>query len=290
MLLNTLIYTRITTRVTRIPLTRLVFRPSFRNFTSTTLLYNTHQSNPKFDNEKLKPKTEPTPIEPTPIEPVPINEPTPIEPVPIKLVDNIYTLPNIITMTRIATTPLIGYFIYTGQPNMAISLFTYSCITDFLDGFIARTFNMKSILGTILDPIADKLLLGVCTISLSLVSIMPGYVGALFIAKDAMLALMGVYYRYITLPPPKTFQRFANLSIPTVSVNPNLLSKVNTGLQMIYIGNLVFKTQIEQYISNYDMILGNFEIVVAGTTILSALSYIFSKRLIKRLDKMITKQ
>lgn len=279
MLLNTLIYTRITTRVTRIPLTRLVFRPSFRNFTSTTLLYNTHQSNPKFDNEKLKPKTEPTPI-----------EPTPIEPVPIKLVDNIYTLPNIITMTRIATTPLIGYFIYTGQPNMAISLFTYSCITDFLDGFIARTFNMKSILGTILDPIADKLLLGVCTISLSLVSIMPGYVGALFIAKDAMLALMGVYYRYITLPPPKTFQRFANLSIPTVSVNPNLLSKVNTGLQMIYIGNLVFKTQIEQYISNYDMILGNFEIVVAGTTILSALSYIFSKRLIKRLDKMITKQ
>ncbi|EGV63076.1 phosphatidylglycerophosphate synthase [Yamadazyma tenuis] len=211
------------------------------------------------------------------------------EPKPLKIIDNIYTIPNFLTMTRIATAPVIGYCIYTGYMNTAISLFTYSCVTDFLDGFIARKFNMKSILGTILDPIADKLLMGICTISLSVVSIMPGYMGALIIGKDAMLALMGVYYRYVTLPAPKTFKRFANLSIPTVSVEPNLLSKINTGLQMVYVGNLVFKPQIEQWIMSdyYGALLGNFEVLVAATTLISALSYIFSKRSIKTLgDKL----
>lgn len=211
------------------------------------------------------------------------------DPQPPKIIDNIYTVPNLLTMTRIITTPVIGYCIYTGHSTAAISLFTYSCITDFLDGFIARKFNMKSILGTILDPIADKLLMGICTISLSLVSVMPGYLGALIIGKDAMLALMGVYYRYITLPVPKTFQRFINLSIPTVSVEPNMLSKVNTGLQMIYIGNLVFKPQLEQFFmsDNYDIFLHGFEVTVAVTTVLSGLSYIFSSRSIKSISSQL---
>lgn len=199
------------------------------------------------------------------------------------LKDNVYTLPNFLTMTRIISAPFVGYYIYTGQSNLAMSLFTYSCVTDFLDGFIARTFNMKSILGTVLDPIADKLLMGISTIALMLGNIMPLYVAAIIIGKDFMLALMGVYYRYVTLPAPKTFHRLINLSIPTVRVEPNLLSKVNTGLQMLYIVGLVFKTQLEPMITNYDFLLGNYEVVVSFTTVLSGLSYLLSSKSIKRI-------
>lgn len=199
------------------------------------------------------------------------------------LKDNVYTLPNFLTMTRIISAPFVGYYIYTGQSHLAMSLFTYSCVTDFLDGFIARTFNMKSILGTVLDPIADKLLMGISTIALMLGNIMPLYVAAIIIGKDFMLALMGVYYRYVTLPAPKTFHRLINLSIPTVRVEPNLLSKVNTGLQMLYIVGLVFKTQLEPMITNYDFLLGNYEVVVSFTTVLSGLSYLLSSKSIKRI-------
>lgn len=248
-------------------------RPQLRNFSSIPRLYQIQK--PPIDEPKSSNIVKPL-----------IKETVKTPP---KIIDDIYTIPNILTMTRIITTPVIGYCIYTGHSNAAISLFIYSCVTDFLDGFIARKFNMKSILGTIIDPIADKLLMGICTISLSLVHVMPGYVGALIIGKDAMLALMGVYYRYITLPAPKTFQRFINLSIPTVSVEPNLLSKVNTGLQMVYIGNLVFKPQLEHFFmsDNYDIFLQGFEVTVAITTVLSGLSYIFSKRSVKSLSTQL---
>lgn len=199
------------------------------------------------------------------------------------LKDDIYTIPNILTMSRIVATPLIGYYICTGQSTLAMSLFTYACITDFLDGFIARAFNMKSILGTILDPIADKLLMGICTIALSVVHTMPTAMAAIIIGKDFMLAMMGVYYRYVTLPAPKTFNRLINLGIPTVRVEPNLLSKVNTGLQMVYIIGLVFQTQLEPIISNYDFYLNNYELLVGATTILSGMSYVFSSKSIKKI-------
>lgn len=210
----------------------------------------------------------------------------PVTPLKTALSENIYTVPNFLTLTRIITTPAIGYFIVTEQPNLAISVFVYSCVTDFVDGYIARRFNMKSVVGSIMDPMADKLLMTVSTISLSYMSIMPLYLAGLIIGRDVMLSFMGIYYRYITLPPPKTITRYLDFSIPTVSVHPNLLSKVNTGLQMVYIGSLVLQPAIEalmydDWIGNFHLALQGFEILVATTTFLSGCTYVFSKNAIK---------
>lgn len=83
---------------------------------------------------------------------------------------SLWTIPNVLTYTRIITTPFIGYYITTGQSTAALLLFTYSCVTDFVDGYIARKYNMKSIVGSIVDPLADKLLMTVCTVSLGVCS------------------------------------------------------------------------------------------------------------------------
>ena len=82
---------------------------------------------------------------------------------------------------------------------------------------------MKSIIGSILDPMADKLLMTICTVSLSYISSMPLYLPCLIIGRDVLLSFMAIYYRYVTLPPPKTFKRLINISIPTVSVHPNFI-------------------------------------------------------------------
>lgn len=69
-------------------------------------------------------------------------------------------LPNILTFFRIAILPLIiGLFFLTDgwAAWAALGLYTLACITDFLDGYLARKWNVISPIGTFLDPIADKI-------------------------------------------------------------------------------------------------------------------------------------
>lgn len=204
-----------------------------------------------------------------------------------KKFENIYTIPNALTVTRLISAPVVGYLLVAQKPYLAMSAFIYSCLTDFIDGYIARKYNMKSVIGSILDPMADKLLMTVCTACLTYTHDMPTYLGSFIIGRDVMLSIMAFYYRYITLPSPKTFRRYFDLSLPSASVHPNMLSKVNTALQMVYIGTLVVKPYLlsflidDNYTQAFDICLHLFEIVVASTTILSGASYIVSSKAIK---------
>lgn len=184
-----------------------------------------------------------------------------------------YTIPNMLTISRIAATPFIGYFLATGHTTPALSIFAYSCITDFVDGYIARKYNMKTVLGSILDPAADKFLMTTCTVALAIQTSMPLYVAACIIGRDVFLSFYGFYVRYRALPPPKTLKRFLDLSIPTHSVHPNLLGKVNTALQMAYIGTLVILPLLSDFgLAPYLDLAGAG---VAATTVVSGLTYIF---------------
>ncbi len=73
----------------------------------------------------------------------------------------ILTIPNLLTSLRIASIPFINYYFFNGRHDIACGLFVMASLTDFLDGYIARNFpNQLSHLGSILDPLADKLLIG----------------------------------------------------------------------------------------------------------------------------------
>ena len=80
-------------------------------------------------------------------------------------------LPNIITTTRIVLTPVIAVLIWhSGNPNyalFALIMFILASISDWLDGYLARQMEVVSPLGRMLDPIADKLLICACLISLA---------------------------------------------------------------------------------------------------------------------------
>ena len=70
---------------------------------------------------------------------------------------DIFTIPNILSMFRLLLLPVIVYM-YMNQKDYVLTgtLLVISGVTDLLDGYIARTFNMMSNLGKILDPVADK--------------------------------------------------------------------------------------------------------------------------------------
>lgn len=200
----------------------------------------------------------------------------------------VWTIPNILTFTRIGATPFIGYFIGVGHVKYALILFVYSCLTDFVDGFIARRFNMQSEMGSILDPFADKFLMATCTVALAYSHTMPLWIAGLIFGRDLMLSLISFHQRYKCLSPPVTTKKFIDIAgTPTHTVHPSLLGKINTALQMVYIAGLVMNPALEafwevHFLSEAFQWLG---VIVSVTTVLSGFGYLSGKNF-KRISKV----
>jgi len=72
-----------------------------------------------------------------------------------------FNLPNFLTILRILAIPLVIVFFYLEMPFMTAFTFGMAGFTDFVDGYIARKYNLESRFGAFLDPVADKLLVAV---------------------------------------------------------------------------------------------------------------------------------
>lgn len=70
-----------------------------------------------------------------------------------------WTLPNLLTFGRLAALPFLVVAILEGRHRDSLIIFVAAALTDLVDGFIARRFDMTSLLGAVLDPICDKLFL-----------------------------------------------------------------------------------------------------------------------------------
>lgn len=92
---------------------------------------------------------------------------------PVSAHENIYTIPNILTASRIIASPFIGYCILHDHHAWALGLFAYAGITDLLDGWIARRWNLGTVVGSVIDPMADKSLMMVLTVALALKGTLP---------------------------------------------------------------------------------------------------------------------
>ena len=88
--------------------------------------------------------------------------------------ENIYTLPNILTISRLVAAPLIGYLVLHDQHAWAVGLFAYAGITDLIDGHIARRWKLQTVVGTVIDPMADKTLMTILTVCLAVKGALPG--------------------------------------------------------------------------------------------------------------------
>ncbi|KAI9762294.1 MAG: hypothetical protein M4579_000442 [Chaenotheca gracillima] len=196
--------------------------------------------------------------------------------------ENIYTVPNILTFSRLIAAPVIGYLVLHDYHAWAVGLFAYAGITDLVDGYIARRWNLQTVVGTVIDPMADKTLMTVLTVCLAIKGLLPVWLAAIILGRDVGLGIAAIYYRYISLPPPKTMARYWDFSLPSAEVHPTTISKINTALQLALIGACTAQPLITADIANA---MTAAQYLVATTTVWSGASYIYTKDAVKILSR-----
>ncbi|MGE5631685.1 MAG: CDP-alcohol phosphatidyltransferase family protein [Caulobacteraceae bacterium] len=101
-------------------------------------------------------------------------------------------IPNVLTIIRFLLIPAFVYYFFSPMKNgvkISIIIFVAAGLTDILDGFIARRFNLITRLGIVLDPLADKLMLLTVLISITLKNQIPVWVIVIVAAKETLMIL-----------------------------------------------------------------------------------------------------
>jgi cardiolipin synthase (CMP-forming) len=127
------------------------------------------------------------------------------------------TIPNLITLARILLTPLFIIFLIQGRYKQALWIFLLAGLSDMADGIIARAWQQKSPLGALLDPLADKLLMGSSFITLSIYQLIPPWLTVIVLSRDVVLVLGVVLFKLVNFP---------------LVVRPSLAGKLSTATQI----------------------------------------------------------
>lgn len=162
-------------------------------------------------------------------------------------------IPNLLSIVRIGLVYPILNNIYLNNFQLSIVFFIVAAITDALDGFLARKMNWQTDLGAILDPIADKLLLSGTIFILWLTEFIPFYIFIIFIGRDVVILLGAAVQMTLN-----------ELDTPM----PNLLGKLTTSLQIIYIAVVFLKE-----IFNLEFAIFILDIIIILITITSLIVY-----------------
>jgi cardiolipin synthase len=136
------------------------------------------------------------------------------------------TLPNFITLLRIAIVPFFVIAVFAHDFRLAVWIFVILGVTDVLDGWIARTFDLRSRIGALLDPLADKVLLTAAYISLAVphgqAVVIPLWLAILTLFRDFVIMLMAfVFYMFEgikSFPPTWAGKMTTVMHVATVSL------------------------------------------------------------------------
>jgi len=166
------------------------------------------------------------------------------------------SLPNLITLGRLVLVPVAIDMIASQAWTGAFAVFMTASLSDAIDGFLARRFALRSELGALLDPLADKALLVSIYIALAVVGIVPAALTILVVSRDVMI--VGAVLISWVLGKP-------------IEIRPLLISKLNTTVQIAFAG-LVLGSQA--FGLTLHMWLPAGIALVAGLTLASAAVYL----------------
>lgn len=107
----------------------------------------------------------------------------------------VLTLPNILTFLRLAMIPVFLWLLIRGNDLEAALFFTVIASTDFVDGKLARHYNQISVLGKMLDPIADRVLLLAVALGVTIRGIVPWPIVALIAGREVTVAIVAIWFK-----------------------------------------------------------------------------------------------
>lgn len=177
--------------------------------------------------------------------------------------NSILTVPNLLTFMRMALIPVFASLLYYGYSTWALAVFVIAGVTDGIDGFLARKFDQESELGTIIDPIADKLLMTTAFIILTMPHVLqpvrhlpvPFWVTAAVIGRDVLILAVAAAINIMT-----GFRGF----------RPSWLGKLSTLVQVIAVGMILLAA-----VTGYGFYLPTTYFIVVLLAFASGIHYVF---------------
>ncbi|MGF1592422.1 MAG: CDP-diacylglycerol--glycerol-3-phosphate 3-phosphatidyltransferase [Kiloniellaceae bacterium] len=162
------------------------------------------------------------------------------------------SLPNMLTLSRIAAIPLLLVLIYVDTPLfrwLALGGYVMACVTDYFDGYLARHMKLISPLGRFLDPIADKLLVASLIVML---------VATQQISGLEMIPAIVILAREILVSGLREYLAEIKVSVPVTK-----LAKWKTGIQMVALGFLIVGDAAPAFLPVHT--IGEIGLWIAGT-------------------------
>jgi cardiolipin synthase (CMP-forming) len=166
------------------------------------------------------------------------------------------SIPNLITLARILSVPIMVWAIATGWMLFAFVLFLAAGVSDAIDGYLAKRFGMTSELGSYLDPLADKALIVSIYVTLGISGDIPRWLVILVVSRDIMIVGAVILSWLVGKPLP---------------MKPLLVSKLNTAAQIVFAG-LVLASLGLRFDAHW--IVDGLMAAVAVLTLLSVAAYV----------------
>ena len=165
-------------------------------------------------------------------------------------------IPNLLTILRFLLIGPVVYLLFDRQYALALFLIVAAVFSDGLDGFLARRFDWRTRLGSILDPLADKALSAALFLSFAWLGIVPVWLVALVLGRDALIVLGGLSYHFLVGP---------------FDMQPSVVSKLNTFVQLLFIVTVLSHAAFD---IPFEAVLAT-GIALVLTTVASGVDYVF---------------
>ena len=166
-------------------------------------------------------------------------------------------IPNLITVFRILLVYPVIALLLARRFDLALGLFVLAGLSDGLDGFLAKHYHWQSRLGSYLDPLADKLLLVSCFLSLAWLGLIPVWLTVAVVLRDVII-LSGAIAYYFLLKP--------------FEGQPHWTSKLNTFFQLLLVVSVLFSQGVRPLAEG---LVFSLFLVVFITSIVSGTLYVY---------------
>ncbi|MBT3197669.1 MAG: CDP-alcohol phosphatidyltransferase family protein [Gammaproteobacteria bacterium] len=166
-------------------------------------------------------------------------------------------IPNLITLLRMFLVLPIVWLLANDYFMESLYLFAFAGMSDGLDGFLAKRMGWQSRLGSILDPLADKLLLVSTCLMLGWIGLIPVWLVIGIVLRDLLIVVGGTIYHY---------------RVKSYDMSPSIISKINTFLQISYVIGVVMVHAFMWPVGEW-MEISSY--VVLTTTVLSGADYVW---------------
>lgn len=166
-----------------------------------------------------------------------------------------FNVPNLLSIARLLSVPLVVILLINQLYGWALFTYVSAAITDAVDGLLARLLRQRTVLGSYLDPAADKLLTASSFATLAILNLLPGWLAVIVISRDVIIVL-GLIILHLTSH--------------SLQIRPSLPSKLTTTFQLCTVIFILFSA----YSSPLPNLVAFLIWGTAVTTVFSGLQYI----------------